>query len=163
MVSSAAHLWTVSALIAAVVIGCGGRSSSSASEPPPTKECSALADARITYVAVTTDRHYVVVIGDRNADVRVFYGMPAHMAEGRITGTENSCAHEVSFLLDAMSYRATLSPGFDHCPIPSTLDIGEPGSLTTRVALTVINFLGDVDQRDAGVAQPGSQFTFFCR
>ena len=115
--------------------------------PGATSECAPLADpaVRITSEALTSDGHYVVVLGEGRS---VFYGIPAHMVEGSITSTKPGCALEVAFEVQGRAYVATFSPDPTRCMVASALVSGEPGS-SVSAALTL-------------VTDGGAPLTFYC-
>lgn len=115
--------------------------------PGATSECAPLTNpsVRITSEALTSDGHYVVVLGERSA---VFYGIPAHMVEGVITSAKSGCALEVAFEVQGRKYVATFSPDATRCMTGSSLVSGEPGTSVTT-PLTIVQ-------------DGGAPLTFYC-
>jgi hypothetical protein len=132
-------------------------------------ECSPLADpgASITSEALTSDGHYVVVVGAASA-MRVFYGIPAHLVEGVIKSTKPGCAFEIAFEVQGRAYVATFSPDPVRCMVTSELVSGDPNAgPVAKTPLTVLRVAGVApdagDAGDAGDAAASSaSLSFFC-
>jgi hypothetical protein len=145
------------------IIACGGKATSK-TDDVGTKLCSPATDPtiKIGYEAVTTDGHYLVVTGEHGSE-RVFYGTPDHMSERRVTGTSDSCAHQIDFEVAETPYVAVLST----CPgsIPSRLIIGTStgGAASMSLPLTVLLAGRAQSDADAGAAALSpADLSYFC-
>ena len=150
----------------AFAFACGDAPSTAGAGP--TNACAPLADptTQVSFEGVTTDGHYVVVVGTGSA-ARVFYGIAAHLVEGVIKSMQSTCGYEVDFSVEGRSYVATFSPDPAHCALASNFVSGDPGGPMAQTPLTVLTFAGaPVEAGDAGdagaaAASPGS-LTFYC-
>ena len=130
--------------------------------PGATTECAPLAEpgASVTSEGLTSDGHYVVIVGEGSA-ARIFYGIPAHMVEGTLRSTKAGCALVVDFEVQGRAYTATFSPDPARCMIASSLVSGDPAGPSARAPLTVLQVSGA--PADAGTAgASGAPLTFFC-
>jgi hypothetical protein len=157
------------AIACAIPFGCSDEPTTTG-PGAATSACAPLDEpgATVTAAGLTTDGHYVVVVS-RAGTMRVFYGVAAHLVEGVITSTHQTCALEVDFGVDGRSEVATFSEGPPRCAVPSTLTSGNAGDAIVQVSLTVLVApdAGDAgNARDAGTsgtATPRSALSFFCR
>lgn len=150
-------------LFSASLVACASNASTDTTDRPATTACAPLADptARVSYQAVTLDGHYVVVVEGRSGS-RVFYGTADHMAEGRITGTSDSCAHSVEFDVAGTSYGAVFAPVSCNGVIASNLvSAARAGETPAAQPLTVL--IGAGPQVDAGAAATSPDaLTYVC-
>lgn len=122
------------------------------------------AGATVTSAGLTSDGHYVVVVS-RAGGARVFYGVAAHMVEGVIKATHQSCAVEVDFEIDGRSEVATFSPGPPQCAVASTLTSGNAGDAIVQAPLTVLVPADAGDAGDGGGSGAPASFSslsFYC-
>lgn len=128
--------------------------------PGATTECDPLAGAavRVTSEGLTSDGHYVVVLGE-GPTARVFYGIPSHMVEGVIEKLTPGCALEIDFEVQGRAYVATFSPDPVRCAVASSLVSGKPEGPSTTTPLTVLEVAGEA--ADAG-GSTGAPLMFYC-
>jgi hypothetical protein len=149
--------WFAVALVTLGVGACAAKTTST--EGAASTPCTPMTDPSwtVSYEAVTADGHYVVVAEQASA-TRVFYGTAERMTEGRVTGTSDSCAHQVDFAVGGAPYVAVFAPTTCNGAVVSKLIVGEGAG--TTLPLTVLTGVGP--QPAAGMAVSPADLKYVC-
>ena len=162
----------MASLVSLSVIACSAKATSTAgpgtadagsgsADEPANTACTPLTPtANVVYQAVTADGHYVVVITDASGS-HVFYGAADHMVEGHITGTAHTCADELDFKIDGITYAAVFAPATCNNNVLSRLVIGIPTGGAPYMTLPLTMLIG-LDPKDAGSALSPGDLKYFC-